>query len=213
MQDRNIIYKMYLNDFDSFKTAQEYKNPNFIISEASIKESIEATKTRFDFMPEVVVKNGEEKYVINKIKSIYSIYQEEGDVILGDYNHNYDWYKDFLDSSDVKTYHWDRYKNYLDTHKHFPKEIIKVLEQKTLFSLMSYLGNPNEEPSFSIRGLVVGDVQSGKTSNYLGLVAKAADVGYKVIFILTGTIESLRKQTQQRVEEGFIGWDLSLIHI
>ena len=54
MQDRNIIYKMYLNDFDSFKTAQEYKNPNFIISEASIKESIEATKTRFDFMPEVV---------------------------------------------------------------------------------------------------------------------------------------------------------------
>ncbi len=207
MQDRNIIYKMYLNDFDSFKTAQEYKNPNFIISEASIKESIEATKTRFDFMPEVVLKNGEENYVINKIKSIYSIYQEEGDVILGDYNHNYDWYKDFLDSSDVKTYHWDRYKNYLDTHKHFPKEIIKVLEQKTLFSLMSYLGNPNEESSFSIRGLVVGDVQSGKTSNYLGLVTKAADVGYKVIFILTGTIESLRKQTQQRVEEGFIGWD------
>ena len=72
---------------------------------------------------------------------------------------------------------------------------------------MSYLGNPNEDAPFSIRGLVVGDVQSGKTSNYLGLISKAADAGYKVIFILTGTIESLRKQTQQRVEEGFVGFD------
>ena len=73
---------------------------------------------------------------------------------------------------------------------------------------MSYLGNPNEESGFSVRGLVVGDVQSGKTSNYLGLITKAADAGYKVIFILTGTIESLRKQTQIRVEEGFVGYDV-----
>ena len=208
MQDRNNIYNMYQNDFASFKTAQEYKNPYFIITEESIKESMEATKNRFiSFMPDVVLTDKEIGYVVNKIKSIYSIYQEEGDVILGDYNHDFDWYKNYLESSSAKNYHWDRYKNYLETYKHFPKEIIKVLEQKTLFSLMSYLGNPNEDSSFSIRGLVVGDVQSGKTSNYLGLVTKAADAGYKVIFILTGTIESLRKQTQQRVEEGFIGWD------
>jgi hypothetical protein len=83
---------------------------------------------------------------------------------------------------------------------------VDTLEKDT-FNMMSYLGNPNEEAGFSVRGLVVGDVQSGKTSNYLGLLTKAADAGYKVIFILTGTIESLRKQTQQRVEEGFIGWD------
>ena len=72
---------------------------------------------------------------------------------------------------------------------------------------MSYIGNPKEEIPYSIRGLVVGDVQSGKTSNYIGLISKAADAGYKVIFLLTGTIESLRRQTQIRVEEGFIGYD------
>ena len=208
MQNRKKIYDMYQDDFSSFKNAKEYDNPNFIITEESIKESIEATKNRFiSLIPDVVLSNEEIVYVVNTIKSIYSVYQEEGDVILGDYNHDLDWYKKYLESNEAKSYYWDRYKNYLETYKHFPKEIIEVLEQKTLFSLMSYLGNPNDDSIFSVRGLVVGDVQSGKTSNYLGLVTKAADAGYRVIFILTGTIESLRKQTQQRVEEGFIGWD------
>lgn len=208
MRNRNDIFKMYISDFDSFKTAQEYINPNFITTEELIRESISKTRDRFiSFIPEVVLNEEEELYVVNKIKSIHSIYQEEGDVILGDYDHDYDWYKNFLNSENAKTYFWDRYKNHLQTVKHFPKEVVDRLEQDTLFRLMSYLGNPNEEAAFSVRGLVVGDVQSGKTSNYLGLLTKAADAGYKVIFILTGTIESLRKQTQQRVEEGFIGWD------
>ena len=208
MKDRKKIMDMYQNDFASFKASQEYKDPNFVVTEESIRESIEATKARFiTYIPEVVLTEEEQTFVVNKIKSIYSVYQEEGDVILGDYNHNYDWYQHFLDSSEAKTYYWDRYKNYLQNQKHLSQTVIQVLEQKTLFNLMSYLGDPNDDSAFSIRGLVVGDVQSGKTSNYLGLLTKAADAGYKVIFILTGTIESLRKQTQQRVEEGFIGWD------
>lgn len=197
-----------MDDFSSFKKAKELKNPNFIATDEVINESLQQTKSRFvKEIPNIILNEEEKQFVINKIKSIYSIYQEEGDVILGDYEHDYDWYKNFLESDDCQTYHWDRYKNHLTVAKHFPKEVIKVLEEKTLFSLMSYLGNPKDDSAFSVRGLVVGDVQSGKTSNYLGLVTKAADAGYKVIFILTGTIESLRKQTQQRVEEGFIGWD------
>lgn len=206
--DRNKIYEIYMKDFAPFKSAQELVNPNFTATEDSIKASIEQTIKRFEtLIPEVKLTEEEKTYVINKIKAVHSIYQEEGYVILGDYEHDYDWYQNFLNSENAQTYYWDRYKNYLETTKHFPKEVINVLENKTLFSLMSYLGNPKDSSSFSVRGLVVGDVQSGKTSNYLGLLTKAADSGYKVIFILTGTIESLRKQTQQRVEEGFIGWD------
>ena len=208
MPNRSNIYDMYLSDFGAFKTAQEYMNPNFITTDDTIRESIKGTKDRFiSFMPQVVLSQEEEIFVINKIKSVYSVYQEEGYAILGDYEHDYDWYQKFLNSEICSTYYWDRYKNYLKNIKHFPVEIIDTLENKTLFKLMSYLGNPNDESRFSVRGLVVGDVQSGKTSNYLGLLTKAADAGYRVIFILTGTIESLRKQTQQRVEEGFIGWD------
>lgn len=207
MADRNTIYGMYMSDFESYKSAQEFLNSNFVITEAAIKDSIEKTKERFiSIMPNVVLSQEEELYVINKIKSLHSFYQEEGYALLGDYQHDYDWYKNFLESENHSSYYWDRYKNYLKDRS-FPPNILDTLENITLYRLMSYLGNPAEESAFSIRGLVVGDVQSGKTSNYLGLVTKAADAGYRVIFILTGTIESLRKQTQQRVEEGFIGWD------
>src|SRR3546814_19580979 len=53
--------------------------------------------------------------------------------------------------------------------------------------------------------MVVGDVQSGKTGNYTGLVCKAVDAGYKVIIVLTGMNNHLRSQTQIRLVEGFIG--------
>ena len=53
--------------------------------------------------------------------------------------------------------------------------------------------------------MVVGHVQSGKTSNYVGLINKATDAGYKVIIVIAGTISSLRRQTQQRID-GRIYW-------
>ena len=57
--------------------------------------------------------------------------------------------------------------------------------------------------------MVVGHVQSGKTANFIGVVNKASDVGYKLIIILAGMIEDLRSQTQIRVDEGYIGQDSS----
>ena len=57
--------------------------------------------------------------------------------------------------------------------------------------------------------MVVGSVQSGKTANYIGLLTKAADYGYKVIIIIAGINETLRQQTQYRVNEGFVLEDMS----
>ena len=53
----------------------------------------------------------------------------------------------------------------------------------------------------------MGHVQSGKTTNYIGLICKAADAGYKVIIVIAGIHNSLRNQTQRRIDEGFIGFD------
>lgn len=209
MKNRNVIFDIYLQQFASYKKVKLLLNPNFILKDNDILESIEQTKKNFvQIIPEIELQENEKIELINKIKSLYSVFQEEGHAILGDYNHDYKWYEKLLASKEFKEYYWNRYKEYLLNIKHFSPKIVDVLENKTLSSIMSYLGNPIEEnTTFSIRGLVVGDVQSGKTSNYLGLLSKAADAGYKVIFILTGTIESLRKQTQIRVEEGFIGYD------
>ncbi len=51
----------------------------------------------------------------------------------------------------------------------------------------------------------MGHVQSGKTTNYTGLICKAADAGYRIIILLAGLTNSLRAQTQQRLDETFIG--------
>ena len=208
MKTRDEIFEIYLLQYSNDISVMRIKNPFYVPDEQSILDSIVTTEDRYkDFLSEIVLTETEKELVIAKIKSVHSIYQEEGDAILGDYEHDYQWYERFL-SEGNEEYYWNRYKHYLVTQKHFAPEIIDKLENKTLKSLMSYIGNPNDESGFSIRGLVVGDVQSGKTSNYIGLVAKAADAGYKVIFILTGTIESLRKQTQIRVEEGLVGYDV-----
>jgi hypothetical protein len=53
--------------------------------------------------------------------------------------------------------------------------------------------------------MVVGHVQSGKTANYIGLICKAADSGYRVIIVLAGMLNSLRNQTQGRLDIGFVG--------
>jgi hypothetical protein len=74
---------------------------------------------------------------------------------------------------------------------------------------MDHMGNPAESNSWARRGLVIGDVQSGKTGTYIGLMDKAIDVGYHVIILLTGNTEVLRRQTQERVDLGVTGRDSS----
>jgi hypothetical protein len=72
--------------------------------------------------------------------------------------------------------------------------------------VLGYLEDPTRESSWRRQGLVMGHVQSGKTANYIGLICKAADAGYKVIVVLSGIHNSLRAQTQIRLDEGFLGY-------
>jgi hypothetical protein len=106
---------------------------------------------------------------------------------------------------DIKWDYWDAYVNELKTNG-FNTDIIRVLDEDTN-NILNECGNPAREGPWRIQGLVMGDVQSGKTANYCGLINKAADVGYRVIILLTGVIEELRSQTQARLDSGFVGKD------
>ena len=202
--NRNEIISIWMNLFSGHYQTSKLINPLIKIDETFIEQFFE--KILDQYGDGVSVSEEEKEDIIRKIKASYSIHQEEGCAIVGDYDHDFDWYKKLKQSKEYSDYYWGRYKGHL-INKQFPEGIINRLENTTLEKVMSYIGNPKEETLYSIRGLVVGDVQSGKTSNYIGLISKAADAGYKVIFLLTGTIESLRRQTQIRVEEGFIGYD------
>lgn len=101
---------------------------------------------------------------------------------------------------------WTRYSTYLYKDAGFNSDVINSIDVAT-DEMMDLLSNPNDTMAFQRRGLVIGDVQSGKTSTYLALMNKAADAGYHIIILLTGTIEKLRRQTQGRTDEGFVGLD------
>lgn len=137
----------------------------------------------------------------------YQIFTSPGQSIVDDYDQE-KWYDEA--KGGINPAFWTRYKDYLIDVKGFSPNVVSTLGEDTLDTkLMNYLGNPKSENGFFRRGLIIGDVQSGKTSTYIGLICKAADAGYRVFILLTGTIESLRKQTQERVEEGFIGINMS----
>lgn len=139
----------------------------------------------------------------------YQIQAHPGESILADYEQT-NWYDDR--KAEIQQNFWTRYKNYLIDEKHFSPNVVSTLGNDTLDQkLMNYILDPKADYGKPVlkRGLIIGDVQSGKTSTYIGFICKAADAGYKVFILLTGTIESLRQQTQERVEEGFIGIDMS----
>lgn len=56
-------------------------------------------------------------------------------------------------------------------------------------------------PAWDAKGLVVGYVQSGKTTNFIAVMAKMADVEYRMVIVLSGIHNGLRKQTQERLDE------------
>lgn len=102
--------------------------------------------------------------------------------------------------------YWNRYKAYLLNAKHLPVPVVDSAEE-SVDRILGLLADPLRAGPWDRRGLVVGHVQSGKTSNYTGLICKAVDAGYRVIVVLAGVHSSLRSQTQQRLDEGFLGFD------
>ena len=99
---------------------------------------------------------------------------------------------------------WNRYKKFLEEVKHWNPRVTGSLGRVS-DEIIDYLGDPKSDAPFQRRGLVLGDVQSGKTANYTAISNKAADTGYRVIIILAGTMENLRRQTQERLDAEFSG--------
>ena len=101
---------------------------------------------------------------------------------------------------------WNRYRDYLQIEKNFAPDVLGKLDRLT-DRILDGLFDPTQNVIIDKRGLVVGQVQSGKTSNYTGLICKAADAGFKLIIVLAGVHNNLRSQTQLRIDEGFLGFD------
>lgn len=136
-------------------------------------------------------------------EALYSVDQKMGlgvSLVDNDAEHDDDWvYK----KSSIEWLYSDAYENFLKKEKWPPTVVCSLSDVGT--KILGHLQDPVTEGSWDRRGLVIGHVQSGKTANYIGLVAKAADAGYKFIIVIAGIHNNLRKQTQERIDEGFVG--------
>jgi hypothetical protein len=97
-----------------------------------------------------------------------------------------------------------RYFEYLQNEKGWKKDVLDEVKDSSL-KVIKNIGNPNSGNSFFVRGMVLGSVQSGKTTNFNAVINSAIDIGYQLIIVFCGTIEDLRGQTFQRISTDVIG--------
>lgn len=111
-------------------------------------------------------------------------------------------HRPWVDERDLAWECWEAYEQLL-FEKGYPGDVVRTIGFDTR-RILDLLGDPRATGDSDRRGLVLGHVQSGKTSNYAGLVCRAADAGYKLFIIIAGIHENLRSQTQQRMDAAFV---------
>jgi len=110
------------------------------------------------------------------------------------------WYDE--DRRRAHHFYWDGYRKVLE--RRLGPDAVASIDSATT-EIVGRLADPSGSRPYQSKGLVVGHVQSGKTANFTGVIAKAVDAGYRLIIVLTGTVELLRSQTQRRLDMELVG--------
>lgn len=112
---------------------------------------------------------------------------------------------DWLRRMDRSQWHyWPTLRDYLLNIKNWTAASVRSLDEST-DNILAEISDPESE-QFDIRGLVLGYVQSGKTANFTALIAKAADVGFRLVIVMSGLDNGLRRQTQIRLNKELAGY-------
>ncbi|MFB9931832.1 Z1 domain-containing protein [Amycolatopsis halotolerans] len=68
-------------------------------------------------------------------------------------------------------------------------------------SVLTQLADPSASAPNHRKGLVIAQPGSGRTAAATGLIAKAVDAGYRLVIVLGGNLNTLRRQVQERLDE------------
>lgn len=176
------------------------KKNGFIPSLENIEEKVKEKLTALG----VIYDDDDLEKLVRDIEYKEQIRHTMGDAIFDDYELKKWYFNEKIENN----FFWNRYEQYIS--KKIDPKSVELLRDTTLPDIMNCLHNPNEDFDGKRlkRGLIIGDVQSGKTATYSGLICKAADAGYKVVILLAGITESLREQTQERIDDGIVGYSI-----
>ena len=104
---------------------------------------------------------------------------------------------------EIKWNYTDRYLRYLSNSGRSERVIEET--KRSSRDILGNLGDPKQPNAYYTKGLVVGEVQSGKTGNFNAVINRSIDCGYKLVIVLSGIMEDLRNQTQDRIEAEVVG--------
>ena len=195
MKVHNSILNMSHAYFEDIKVTPE-----------EIRKYIDRSKK---FYPEEPIND---KWLFQKLEAIHSVNVGTMDVLDNNTDH-IDWFNPYTNAP-IKNHFewkfWKDYKIYISTAKNWPKNVVNSID-KLSGEILSRIEEPKRDGEWDRRGMVMGNVQSGKTANYTALITKAADAGYKLFIVLAGVHNSLRSQTQSRLNDEFLGYDLDRV--
>ncbi|MFJ5721009.1 SAV_2336 N-terminal domain-related protein [Streptomyces sp. NPDC093149] len=143
------------------------------------------------------------KALLRELEAQVAVFQESSAVLENAQGH-LPWLERYTDNRQWDF--WERYERFLREIRGVPPLVARRLDEST-HDVMALLEDPRRPGDWRRTGLVIGQPQSGKTSHYIGLAAKAVDAGYRLIVIITSPHNALRAQTQLRVDEGLLGFD------
>ncbi|MCT1833200.1 Z1 domain-containing protein [Kocuria palustris] len=115
------------------------------------------------------------------------------------------WLEERLQATELP--HWKAYRGILEEQGR-SNNVLQHLDRQT-DRIVELMGDPLATGPWSRKGLAIGEVQSGKTATYAGALNKAIDLGYRIIIVIGGHTEDLRRQTQERLDHDLIGRDTS----
>ena len=178
------------------------------ITEADIKNVVQDTRDRYKKRHNITISEENALKAVSELLHFYAVTMTDEDSELFETRIKSTWWTDSAETREKegRNYYWNSYKEYLLKKDKLPADVIERIDERS-DKVMNYLFDPNNPDikDATRRGMVIGSVQSGKTANYSALVAKAADAGYKIIIVIAGISSLLRKQTQFRINCGFVG--------
>ena len=174
----------------------------------------ETLKEFLDLMQTMLDASGVTKEeAIDDLQRRHTVTVHDSASILEDHGDHVDWFNPSTNDGllrHVEWHFWCHYRDYLSSGKGWPKGIVESIDRDSN-AVLSRLEDPERQGDWDRRGMVMGNVQSGKTANYTALICKAVDAGYRLIVVLAGVHNSLRSQTQYRLNEEVLGYDMDKV--
>lgn len=171
-----------------------------------ISAAVDATASRYDFLISDI--DLFKQFLFREVTA----YTAPAVGVVADDLDDKTWWDDLRKDESFMPEYWQRYYHYLRKKPSWSLTAVDEIDRST-DEIMNALANPRKGTANDRMGMVFGYVQSGKTAHYIGLINKAYDAGYRVIIVLTGIHNSLRSQTQSRIDEEVLGYETSLENI